>query len=162
MPKKKAKNRPKIENETESTVSRRTVLKIGAAAGAATVLAPHIITREAQAYQQSVPIPLVQCLANPAGSPATTPFVDELPVPFPAIDHPLSPQPSGPPAMGSVHASSHHHGIGSQARPAPVPLRSWRVIYLGIQWSLSGPNDPESIWPINHRSVPEQFAAERR
>ena len=43
MPKKKAKNRPEIEKETESTVSRRSVLKIGAAAGAATVLAPNII-----------------------------------------------------------------------------------------------------------------------
>ena len=43
MPKKKAKNRQRIEKKTEGTVSRRSVLKIGAAAGAATVLAPNII-----------------------------------------------------------------------------------------------------------------------
>jgi hypothetical protein len=40
MPKKKAKDR---EN-TEGTISRRSVLKIGAAAGAASVVAPSILS----------------------------------------------------------------------------------------------------------------------
>ena len=64
MPKKKAKDR----QNTEGTVSRRSVLKIGAAAGAVAVVAPNIITRTAQA-QGSVPIPLARCVAS-AGSPA--------------------------------------------------------------------------------------------
>src|SRR5215203_2644774 len=97
MPKKKAKNRQGVGKKTEGTISRRNVLKIGAAAGAVTVLAPNIITRKALA-QQSVPKPLVQCLASP-GSPAHTPFKDELPIPFPAIDHPLNPQPTEAPNL---------------------------------------------------------------
>ena len=94
MPKKKAKNRQGIGKKTEGTISRRSVLKIGAAAGAATVLAPNIITsRKALAFADPVQQPLVQCVGN-AASPAHTPFVDNLPIPFPAIDHPLNPQPT--------------------------------------------------------------------
>jgi hypothetical protein len=90
MPKKKAKD----PQETESTISRRNVLKIGAAAGAVTVLAPNILTNGKALAQETIPPkPLVQCTASP-GSPAHTPFKDELPIPFPAIDHPLSPRAS--------------------------------------------------------------------
>jgi FtsP/CotA-like multicopper oxidase with cupredoxin domain len=94
MPKKKAKNRREIEKKTDGTISRRSVLKIGAAAGAVGVLAPSIITsRKALAFADPVAPPLVQCTAA-VRSPVHTPFVDDLPIPFPAIDHPLSPQPT--------------------------------------------------------------------
>jgi FtsP/CotA-like multicopper oxidase with cupredoxin domain len=119
MPKKKASNRQGVGEKTEGTVSRRTVLKTGAVAGAATVLAPNILTRTAQA-QQSVPIPLVQCTANPQGSPATTPFVDELPVPFPAIDHPLNPQPTEAANTDNGEADRADHQRWAQFTPAHV------------------------------------------
>ncbi len=91
MPKKKGRNRQGVGEKTEGTISRRNVLKIGAAAGAATVLAPNIISpRKASAF--AVDPPAVQCTAA-VRSPAHTPFVDELPIMFPAIDHPLSPPP---------------------------------------------------------------------
>jgi FtsP/CotA-like multicopper oxidase with cupredoxin domain len=100
MPGKKAKHRIKAAGQnknSEKPVSRRTVLKIGAAAGAATVLAPNIINpRKALAsllQGGSVPPPLVQCTASPR-SPAHTPFVHALPIPFPALDQPLSPSPT--------------------------------------------------------------------
>src|SRR5215208_7565043 len=109
MPKKKAKNRQGVVEKTEGTISRRNVLKIGAAAGAATVLAPNILKNsEVLAFQQSVPKPLVQCTASP-GSPAHTPFKDELPIPFPAIDHPLNPQPTEAPNLNADEADRANH-----------------------------------------------------
>ena len=110
MPKKKASNRQGVGEKTEGTVSRRTVLKTGAVAGAVAVVAPNIIIPKTAQAQQSVPIPLVQCVGN-APSPAHTPFVDELPVPFPAIDHPLSPQPTEAPNLlnGEADRADHQH-----------------------------------------------------
>ena len=106
MPGKKSKHREGAGKEkSESTVSRRTVLKTGAAAGAVTVLAPHIISPGkalASLVLQggSVAPPLAQCNANATDlSSSHTPFKDELPIPFPAIDHPLSP----PPPRGRQH-----------------------------------------------------------
>ena len=117
MPKEKAKNRPKIENETDSTISRRTVLKIGAAAGAVGVLAPNIINpREAHAF---VDKPLVQCVGAPV-SPPTTPFVDELPVPMVAIDHPLSPAPTEQANTNALEADRDDHQRWAQFTPAHI------------------------------------------
>src|SRR6185503_1391307 len=118
MPKKKANYRQGVGEKTEGTISRRNVLKIGAAAGAATVLAPNIITKTAQA-QGSVPIPLVQCVGAPV-SPPTTPFVDELPVPFPAIDRPLSPQPTEAPNLLNGEADRANHQRWAQFTPAHI------------------------------------------
>ena len=118
MPKKKAKDRQGVGEKTDGTVSRRNVLKIGAAAGAATVLAPTMLTsRKALGFQQSVPKPLVQCTASP-GSPAHTPFKDELPIPFPAIDHPLSPQPTEAPNLNADEADRANHQRWAQFTPA--------------------------------------------
>src|SRR5215216_1763397 len=120
MPKKKAKNRPEIEKKTEGTVSRRSVLKIGAAAGAATVLAPNIITtRKALAFADPVAPPLQQCTAA-VRSPAHTPFVDELPVMFPAIDHPLNPQPTETANTGAGEWPRASHQRWAQFTPAQV------------------------------------------
>jgi FtsP/CotA-like multicopper oxidase with cupredoxin domain len=121
MPKKKAKNRQRIEENTEGTISRRSVLKIGAAAGAATVLAPNIITsRKAlgAAFDGPAP-PLVQCTAA-VRSPAHTPFVDDLPVPFPAIDHPLSPPPQEAANTGAGEWPRVNHQRWAQFTPAHV------------------------------------------
>jgi len=118
MPKKKAKNRQGVGKKTEGTVSRRTVLKIGAAAGAATVLAPNIIKpRKAQAF--AVDPPATQCLVS-ARSPAHTPFADQLPVPFPAIDHPLSPPPQEVANTGAGEWSRANHQRWAQFTPAHI------------------------------------------
>jgi len=120
MPKKKGRNRQGVGEKTEGTISRRNVLKIGAAAGAATVLAPNIISpRKASAF--AVDPPATQCLVAPNNrSPAHTPFVDELPIPFPAIDHPLSPQPQMVANTGAGEWPRADHQRWNQFTPAQV------------------------------------------
>src|SRR5574339_517828 len=93
MPKNKAKNRPGIEKKTEGTISRRSVLKIGAAAGAAGVLAPSVLDPKEALGFQAVTEPVL-CVQPSGPSPAHHPFVQEFAAPFPADDHPLSPQPT--------------------------------------------------------------------
>ena len=118
MPKKRAKNRQGVGENTEGTISRRNVLKIGAAAGAATVLAPSLLpSGNALGYQGTVNPPLAQCTAS-AGSPAHTPFKDELPIPFPAIDHPLNPQPQEAANLNALEADRDNHQRWAQFTPA--------------------------------------------
>ncbi len=120
MPKKKAKDRQGVGENNQGTISRRNVLKLGAAAGAATVVAPSILTSsEVLGYQGSIPPPLVQCTASP-GSPAHTPFKDDLPIPFPAIDQPLSPQPTEAANTGAGEWSRDNHQRWAQFAPAHV------------------------------------------
>src|SRR5690349_12727109 len=96
MPKKKAKDRQRVGEKTEGTISRRSVLKIGAAAGATTVLAPSLLNPgKALAFQDPIPEPATRCVntvpATP--SPAHHPFVQNFAAPFPAIPTDLDPAP---------------------------------------------------------------------
>src|SRR5215213_1866555 len=120
MPKDKAKNRPEIESTTEGTISRRNVLKIGAAAGAASVLAPNMFTTNEALGFQGIPEPPVRCVntvpATP--SPAHHPFVDEFLAPFPEIDRPLSPPPTEFPNLGAGEADRAPHQRWTQFSPA--------------------------------------------
>src|SRR5262249_5258682 len=108
MPKKKA-NRPEIEKIIDGTVSRRTVLKIGAAAGAAGVLAPSMLTSKEALGFQTIAEPVRCDPPAPAASPAHHPFVDDFTVPFPADDHPLNPQPTEFPNLGAGEADRAPH-----------------------------------------------------
>jgi FtsP/CotA-like multicopper oxidase with cupredoxin domain len=119
MPKKKAKNRQGVGGETKGTISRRNVLKIGAAAGAATVLAPNVLTssNNALAFQNSIPSEPVIC-TTPANSPPHHPFVDEFTAPFPAVDHPLSPMPTEFANLGAGEADRAPHPRWAQFTPA--------------------------------------------
>ncbi|HKY06126.1 MAG TPA: twin-arginine translocation signal domain-containing protein, partial [Blastocatellia bacterium] len=73
--------------KSKSKISRRKVLKMGAAAGAVTILSPTILTsRKSTVYAQTTVTEPVLCAPTPLPvSPATTPFLDNLPIPFPAI-----------------------------------------------------------------------------
>jgi FtsP/CotA-like multicopper oxidase with cupredoxin domain len=77
-------------------VTRRDMLKMGAAAGAVTALGPTILTsRKAFAFQGvTPPAEPVLCGTVAPPSPPTTPFVDSLPIPFPAIPTILNPAPT--------------------------------------------------------------------
>jgi FtsP/CotA-like multicopper oxidase with cupredoxin domain len=96
MPKKKLKEKNRKKKEgTGSDFTRREVLKLGAVAGAGTLLAPMVLTsRKSTVYADGfVQEPeLCGVVANP--SPPHTPFVDNLPVPSPAIPQFLSPTPT--------------------------------------------------------------------
>jgi FtsP/CotA-like multicopper oxidase with cupredoxin domain len=93
----KPQGRKKKEtNKKEGQVSRRSVLKMGAAAGAATVLSPVILTsKKSSVFAQSGVAEPVLCAPTPVPqSPPHTPFVDDLPVPDPAVPQFLSPTPT--------------------------------------------------------------------
>ena len=98
MPRRKADHQKGAKkNGSGGGISRRDVLKIGAAAGAATVIAPTMLTsRKSLAAQEVVTEPdLVACRATPpVNSPAHTPFADTFTAPFPAIPQDLDPAPT--------------------------------------------------------------------
>src|SRR2546423_2795970 len=119
MPKKKAKDRQRVGKKTEGTISRRSVLKIGAVAGAATVVAPSLLTsNEALGFQSSIAEPVRCDPPAPAQSPPHHPFVDEFLAPFPEIDHPLNPQPTEFPNLGAGEADRAPHQRWTQFTPA--------------------------------------------
>ena len=123
MPKKKANNRRGVGEKTEGTISRRNVLKIGATAGAATVLAPTMLTsNKALGFQTVIAEPDPQCLPTvPATpSPTHTPFLDVFEAPFPAVDHPLSPMPQEFPNLNAGEADRAPHQRWTQFTPAHV------------------------------------------
>ncbi|MFY9607904.1 MAG: multicopper oxidase domain-containing protein [Blastocatellia bacterium] len=88
--------KPKQEMKSKGRqLTRRTVLKLGAAAGAGTILGPTILTsRKSTVHAWDAVEEPVLCgaVANP--SPPHTPFLDNLPVPSPAIPQFLSPAPT--------------------------------------------------------------------
>ncbi len=115
MPKKKAKDR----QNTEGTVSRRSVLKIGAAAGAVSVVAPSVLSSStALGFQSGTVAEPVSCVQPSGPSPAHTPFAQEFAAPFPADDHPLSPQPTEFPNLGAGEADRAPHQRWAQFAPA--------------------------------------------
>src|SRR5689334_7483418 len=117
MPKKKAKHRQGVGEKTEGTISRRSVLKIGAAAGAATVIAPSMLkSGKALGFKQTITEPVI-CVTPPT-SPPHHPFVDDFSAPFPADDHPLNPQPTEFPNLGAGEADRAPHPRWTQCSPA--------------------------------------------
>ena len=87
-----SKKRKKTGKES-SGVSRRDMLKIGGAAGAATVLGPTMLTSWKSYAQTGIPEPII-CDVEPENSPPHTPFLDTLPIPSPAIPVLLNPAPT--------------------------------------------------------------------
>ncbi len=146
MPKKKAKDRQGAVEKPDGTISRRNVLKIGAAAGAVAVVAPNIAIKTAQA-QESIPIPLAPCTANPDLIPHT-PFKDELPIPFPAIDHPLSPQPQEVANLTAGEADRDNHQRWAQFTPAHITTELEARPGLHTFHSDFGPS---YVWGFNGR-----------
>lgn len=120
MPKNEANDRPEIDEKTESTISRRSVLKIGAAAGAAGVLAPSVLLpTEALAFED--PFEPTRCEV-PQGqtqpdSPATTPFMDNFTAPFPAIPTILNPLPQETRNQAGGEAPRDAHQRWAQFQP---------------------------------------------
>ena len=120
MPKKKAKHREGVGKNTEGTISRRNVLKIGAAAGAATVVAPSMLSsNRALGFQETVDEPPVRCVnTNPVTpSPAHRPFIDNFTAPFPAIPTNLSPDPQEFPNTLAGEAARAPHQRWAQFMP---------------------------------------------
>jgi FtsP/CotA-like multicopper oxidase with cupredoxin domain len=86
------KKRKKTKKDNQS-ITRRDMLKIGGAAGAAAVLGPTIFTSRKAAAAAGVAEPII-CAEEPETSPPHTPFRDNLPIPLPALPVRLSPAPT--------------------------------------------------------------------
>ena len=83
----------KKTSKGSSGVSRRDVLKMGAAAGAMTALGPTVLTSWKSYASAGIAEPVI-CEEEPENSPPHTPFVDNPPIPAPAIPTILFPAPT--------------------------------------------------------------------
>src|SRR5262249_2977182 len=91
-------------------------LKIGAAAGAAGVLAPRMLTSSEALGFQAITEPVL--CTTPTNSPPHHPFVQEFAPPFPADNHPLNPQPTECPNDTAGEAPRACHQRWAQWTPA--------------------------------------------
>jgi len=114
------KKKKKETTRKEGQLSRRTVLKLGAAAGAGTLLAPTILTsRKSTVYAQGTVAEPVLCAAAPVPqSPPHTPFVDTLPVPIPAAPQILTPTPTETANVLNGEAARDPHQRWAEFTPA--------------------------------------------
>lgn len=103
-----------------SHLSRRTVLKLGAAAGAGTLLAPTILTsRKSTVHAWTEVTEPVLCAPTPVPqSPPHTPFVDNLPVPSPAFPQFLNPAPTEDANTDNGEAARDPHQRWDEFTPA--------------------------------------------
>jgi FtsP/CotA-like multicopper oxidase with cupredoxin domain len=130
-------------------VSRRTMLKMGAATGALTILTSR---KSLNAYAQGgVAEPATPlCNQPPAGaptSPATTPFLDNLPIPLPAIPTILNPAPTQNQNVGGGEAPRAPHQRWNQFLPDVKYLLEAKAATHQFHANLL----PSYIWGFNGR-----------
>jgi FtsP/CotA-like multicopper oxidase with cupredoxin domain len=145
-----SKKRKKTKKES-SGVSRRDMLKMGGAAGAATILGPTMLTSwKAYASQPTVtspPAEPVLCGATPPASPATTPFVDSLPIPFPAVPTILFPTPTKAANIAGGEAARADHQRWEEFSPDIFYYQEARAATHSFHRDLL----PSYIWGFNGR-----------
>ncbi len=140
MPKKSKKEK----RDTE--ITRRDMLKLGAAAGAATVLGPTILTsKKSTVLAQGTVAEPVLCGTTAPTSPATTPFVDDLPIPAPAIPTILSPFPTETANLGGGEAPRAAHQRWSEF----FPLLQYQLEAKAATHQFHRDLLPSYIWGFN-------------
>ena len=119
MPRNKADEK-KLREKKQSDITRREMLKMGGAAGAATILLPTMLTsRKSTVYAQGTVAEPVLCPPTPVPpSPPTTPFLDNLPIPSPAIPQFLNPVPTENANIGGGEAARAPHQRWAQLNPS--------------------------------------------
>jgi FtsP/CotA-like multicopper oxidase with cupredoxin domain len=134
------------EKKKSSKLTRRKVLKMGAAAGAVTVLGPTILTsRKASVFAQGTVTEPVLCGTTPPTSPATTPFLDALPIPLPAIPQFLSPAPTENANTAGGEAARAPHQRWAQFTPAITYQMEAKAATHSFHSNLL----PSYIWGFN-------------
>jgi FtsP/CotA-like multicopper oxidase with cupredoxin domain len=144
-----AKKRKKTRKESPG-VTRRDMLKMGGAAGAATFLGPTMLTSwKAYASQSTVTPPAepVLCGTTPPVSPPTRPFVDNLPIPFPAIPRILSPTPTKEANVAGGEAPRADHQRWEEFSPDIFYYQEARAATHSFHTDLL----PSYIWGFNGR-----------
>jgi FtsP/CotA-like multicopper oxidase with cupredoxin domain len=118
--KEKEKKDKRVSERSRSAITRRTMLKISAAAGAGTVLAPMILTsKKSTVYADGTVAEPVLCNPTPVPqSPPHTPFVDDLPIPFPAVPQFLFPAPTKAANIGGGEAARDDHQRWEEFNPS--------------------------------------------
>lgn len=108
----------KVRDEKGSQFTRREVLKLGAAAGAGTLLAPMVLTsKKSTVYAQGTVAEPVLCGTVAPTSPAHTPFADSLPIPIPPIPQDLNPAPTETANLGGGEAPRAPHQRWNEFQP---------------------------------------------
>src|SRR5262245_58763229 len=142
-----SKKRKKTKKES-SGVSRRDMLKMGGAAGAATILGPTMLTSW-KAYASNAvitpPAEPVLCGATPPASPATTPVVDSLPIPFPAVPTLLFPTPTKAAKVANGEAPRADHQRWEEFSPDIYYYQEARAAVHSFHRDLL----PSYIWGFN-------------
>src|SRR5262245_50257238 len=145
-----SKKRKKTKKES-SDITRRDMLKMGGAAGAATILGPTMLTSwKAYASQPTVATPPAEpvlCGATPPASPATTPFVDSLPIPFPAVPTILFPTPTKAANTDNGEANRDDHQRWEQFSPDIFYYQEARAATHSFHRDLL----PSYFWGFNGR-----------
>lgn len=156
-----ARKRKKTRNES-SGVTRRDMLKMGAAAGAAGVLGPTMLTSWKSYASTAITPPAepVLCGTTPPASPPTRPFVDNLPIPFPAIPTILFPFPTKAANIAGGEAARADHQRWEQflpdlkyyqeARPATQSFHS--DLLPSYFWGFNGKYPAQTV--LNAYGVP--------
>jgi FtsP/CotA-like multicopper oxidase with cupredoxin domain len=148
-----SKRRKKSKSKNQgSGITRRDILKLGSAAGAATVLGPMVLTSKKSTpfsvLAQTPPAEPVLCGATPpAASPPTRPFVDNLPVPFPAIPTILNPAPKEQANIAQGEAPRAAHQRWAQFLPDVQYLLDARA----ATHRFHADYQPSYIWGFNGR-----------
>jgi FtsP/CotA-like multicopper oxidase with cupredoxin domain len=138
----------RAESDVQSfTIDRRTLVKTGVIAGAAAV----ITSKKTAVYAQEYPVPSgpeppLICDPRPANSPATTPFVDELPIPPPATPTILFPFPTKHANIFAGEAARDAHQAWDRFPPvvfyqsvaAPSLHRFHRDLKPSYVWTFNG------------------------
>jgi FtsP/CotA-like multicopper oxidase with cupredoxin domain len=140
-------------------LDRRTVLKTGALIGAAAVLT----SKKSLVLAQGVPAPPtppVLCGTTPPVSPATRPFLDNLPVPSPALPQILNPFPTKAANTAAGEAARDAHQRWEQFPPlvqyrmiaAPSLHRHHADLLPSYMWTFNGSYPAPT--PLNFYGLP--------
>jgi FtsP/CotA-like multicopper oxidase with cupredoxin domain len=145
-----SKRRKKSKSKNHG-ITRRDMLKLGSAAGAATVLGPIVLTSKKstpfQVLAQTPPAEPVLCGTTPPASPPTRPFVDNLSVPFPAIPTILNPAPKKQANIAQGEAPRADHQRWEEFLPDVQYLLAARAGTHRFHADLQ----PSYIWGFNGR-----------
>ena len=150
---------PPQEPGAQDGLDRRTVLKTGALIGAAAVLT----SKKSLVLAQGAPPPLAQpvlCGTTAPVSPPTRPFLDNLPVPLPALPQILSPLPTKAANTGAGEAARDPHQRWEQFLPlvmyrmnaAPSLHQHHTDLLPSFMWTFNGTYPAPT--PLNFYGVP--------
>lgn len=150
-----AQKTPEAGEAQSLKIDRRTLVKGSVIAGAAAVITSKKSVVFAQEYPgpPPAPVPPLICDPRPTNSPATTPFLDNLPIPAPAPPVPLFPFPT----------KNANLGFGEAAR---APHQRWEQFLPQVFYhSVAAPSlhrfhtnlSPTYVWTFNGQYPGETY-----